>query len=97
MTVPPWDPFPGPQPPLLDGPEQFGLFVVDEMDRISGTTDRIGGATRRISGTSRGPREGAFHLTVPAGRYLLSVEAWAPEEGLGGRIRHGISDRGDSR
>ena len=70
-------PIPWPQPPLLDGPEQFGLFVVDEMDRISGT--------------SRGPREGAFHLTMPAGRYLLSVEAWAPEEGLGGRIRHGIS------
>ena len=84
-------PIPWPQPPLLDGPEQFGLFVVDEMDRISGATDRIGGATRRISGTSRGPREGAFHLTVPAGKYLLSVEAWAPEEGLGGRIRHGIS------
>ena len=105
-------PIPWPQPPLLDGPEQFGLFVVDEMDRISGTTDRIsgttdriggtmdriggtmdriGGATGRISGTSRGPREGAFHLTMPAGKYLLSVEAWAPEEGLGGRIRHGIS------
>jgi len=66
-----------PQPPLLEGAEQFGLFVVDEMDRISGT--------------SRGPREGVLHLTVPAGKYLLSVEAWAPEEGLGGRIRHGIS------
>ncbi len=70
-------PIPWPQPPLLDGPEQFGLFVVDEMGRISGT--------------SRGPCEGALHLTVAAGTYLLSVEAWAPEEGLGGRIRHGIS------
>jgi len=91
-------PIPWPPPPLLDGPEQFGLFVVDEMGQISGTTARIGDAPGRISdatdgisGTSRGPREGALHLTVPAGKYLLSVEAWAPEEGLGGRIRHGIS------
>ena len=77
-------PIPWRQPALLDGPEQFGLFVVDEAGRISGTTGRI-------SGTSGGPREGALSLTVPAGRYLLSVEAWAPEEGLGGRIRHGIT------
>ena len=70
-------PIPWPQPALLDGPEQFGLFLVDEAGRISGT--------------SRDPREGALHLTVPAGRYLLSVEAWAPEEGLGGRVRHGVT------
>ena len=90
-------PIPWPQPPLLDGPEQFGLFVVDEVGRISGTTRRIGDGTGRIGpmdrigGTSRGLREGALHLTVPAGKYLMSVESWAPEEGLGGRIRHGIS------
>ena len=77
-------PIPWPQPALLGGPEQFGLFLVDEAGRISGTTGRI-------SETSRGPREGALHLTVPAGRYLLSVETWAPQEGLGGRIRHGIT------
>ena len=66
-----------PQPALLEGPEQIGLFLVDE-----------GG---RIRGTSRNSHAGALHLTVPAGGYLLSVEAWAPEEGLGGRIRHGIA------
>ena len=66
-----------PQPALLEGPEQIGLFLVDE-----------GG---RIRGTSRNSHAGALHLTVPAGGYLLSVEAWAPEEGLGGRIRHGIT------
>ena len=66
-----------PQPALLDGPEQTGLFLVDDGGRVSGTTG--------------GLREGAFHLTVPAGRYLVSVEAWAPEDGLGGRVRHGIT------
>ena len=65
-----------PQPALLDGPEQIGLFLVDEAGQIRGT--------------SSGSRGGALHLAVPAGKYLLSVEAWAPEKGLGGRIRHGI-------
>ena len=69
-------PIPWPQPALLEGPEQIGLFLVDE-----------GG---RIMATSRNAHAGALHLTLPAGGYLLSVEAWAPEEGLGGRIRHGI-------
>ena len=69
-------PTPWPQPVLLSGPEQIGLFLVDQEGRISGT--------------SRPLREGALHLTVPADRYLVSVEAWAPEEGLGARIRHGI-------
>ena len=70
-------PIPWPQPALLEGPEQIGLFLVDE-----------GG---RIRGRSRNSHTGALHLTVPAGGYLLSVEAWAPEEGLSGRIRHGIA------
>ena len=70
-------PIPWPQPALLEGPEQIGLFLVDE-----------GG---RIRGRSRDSHTGALHLRVPAGGYLLSVEAWAPEEGLGGRIRHGIA------
>ena len=42
-------------------------------------------------GTSTNAHAGALHLTVPAGGYLVSVETWAPEEGLGGRIRHGIT------
>ena len=83
--VPAEGPIPWPQPALLHGPEQFGLFVVDEVGRISGTTTGVSG--KRDSGT----RVGALRLTVPAGAYLLSVEAWAPEEGLGGRIRHGIT------
>jgi hypothetical protein len=62
---------------LLEGPEQIGLFLVDE-----------GG---QIRGTSRNSHAGALYLNVPAGGYMLSVEAWAPEEGLGGRIRHGIT------
>ena len=70
-------PIPWPQPALLEGSEQIGLFLVDE-----------GG---RIRWTSRNAHAGALHFTVPAGGYLLSVEAWAPEEGLGGRIRHGIT------
>ena len=70
-------PIPWPQPALLDGPEQIGLFLVDEAGRIRGTSSRS--------------RVGALHLAVPAGRYLLSVEVWAPEKGLGGRLRHGIS------
>jgi len=66
-----------PRPELLDGPERFGLFLVDEAGHIDGVDN--------------GPGEGALHLEVPAGGYLMSVEAWAPEDGLGGRIRHGIS------
>jgi hypothetical protein len=65
-----------PPPALLDRPQQTGLFLVDE-----------GGRVRSATGS---PREGPLHLTVPAGPYLLSVEAWAPEEGVSGRIRHGI-------
>ena len=76
-AVPAEGPIPWPQPALLDGPEQIGLFLVDEEGRIRGT--------------SSSSRAGALYLAVPAGNYLLSVEAWAPEEGLGGRIRHGIS------
>ena len=68
---------PWPRPALLSGPAKTGLFLVDDGGRIRGT-----------SGDSR---VGALHLAVPAGRYLLSVEAWAPEEGLAGRIRHGIT------
>lgn len=67
---------PWPQPELLGGPEQFGLFLVDEGGRMRGVSRSVG--------------EGGLYLTVPAGNFLLSVEAWAPEEGLGGRIRHGI-------
>ena len=70
-------PVPWPQPALLDGPEQIGLFLVDEAGRIRGTSSNL--------------REGALWLSVPAGKYLLSVEAWAPEKGLGGRIRFGIT------
>ncbi len=70
-------PIPWPQAALLDGPEQIGLFLVDE-----------GG---QMKGTSSSSRAGALHIAVPAGKYLLSVEAWAPGEGLGGRIRHGIT------
>ncbi len=92
-------PIPWPQPALRDGPEQFGLFVVDEAGQITGTTSRLGDANRAgtniggasLGGTNTGIREGALHLTVPAGEYLLSVEAWAPEEGLGGRVRHGVA------
>ena len=65
-----------PQPALLDGPEQIGLFLVDEAGRVRGTSSNL--------------REGALYLAVPAEKYLLSVEAWAPEKGLGGRLRHGI-------
>ena len=70
-------PIPWPLPALLDGPEQIGLFLVDEDGQMKGT--------------SRSSRAGELHLEVPAGKYLLSVEAWAAEEGLGGRIRHGIT------
>ncbi len=75
--VPNGGPSAWPRPSLLAGPQRNGLFLVDE-----------GGRVRRTSGN---PREGAFHLSVPAGRYLLSVEAWAPDDGIGGRVRHGIT------
>ena len=65
--------FPWPQPALLDGPEQIGLFLVDEAGRIKRTSSSLS--------------EGIVHIAVPTGKYLLSVEAWAPEKGLGGRIR----------
>jgi hypothetical protein len=69
--------FPWPQPALLDGPEQIGLFLVDEAGRIKRTSSSLS--------------EGIVHIVVPTGKYLLSVEAWAPEKGLGGRIRQGIT------
>ena len=76
LTSAPRDPIAWPQPALLDGPEQIGLFLVDEAGRVRGTSSNL--------------REGALYLAVPAEKYLLSVEAWAPEKGLGGRLRHGI-------
>ena len=66
-----------PQPPLLDGPERVGLFLV--------------GREGEFHGVSRERREGAIELTVPVGDYLVSVEAWSPPEGVAGRRRHGIS------
>ena len=66
-----------PQPPLLDGPERVGIFLV--------------GTKGEFHGVSREWREGAVELTVPVGDYLVSVEAWAPSEGVAGRRRHGIS------
>ena len=70
-------PIPWPQPALLDGPERIGLFLVDEGGQVKGTSSSSGAGT--------------LHIVVPAGKYLLSAEAWDPEEGLGGRIRHGIT------
>ena len=69
--------FPWPQPALLDGPEQIGLFLVDEAGRIKRTSSSLS--------------EGSGHIAGPTGKYLLSVEAWAPEKGLAGRIRQGIT------
>ena len=66
-----------PQPALLDGPERVGLFLVGRKDRFHEV--------------SREGSEGAFELTVPAGDYVVSVEAWSPTEGVAGRLRHGIS------
>lgn len=66
-----------PQPALLDGPERAGLFLL--------------GRKGRLHEVSRKGSEGAFELTVPAGDYVVSVEAWSPTEGLAGRLRHGIS------
>ena len=75
--VPGRGPIPWPQPALFDGPEQIGLFLVDEAGRIRRTSTSL--------------PEGTLHLVAPAGKYLLSVEAWDPEKGLAGRIRHGIT------
>ena len=59
-----------PQPALLDGPERAGLFLL--------------GRKGRLHEVSRKGSEGAFELTVPAGDYVVSVEAWSPTEGCGG-------------
>ena len=73
----PRGPIAWPQPALLDRPEQVGLFLLGRRGEFHETT-----AERR---------EGALELTVPAGDYLVSVEAWSPREGAAGRRRHGIS------
>ncbi len=64
-------------PEAPDAPDQVGLFLLDPARRFR--------EARAVGG-----REGVLALTVPAGKYLISVEAWAPSEGRGGRVRHGI-------
>ena len=64
-------------PEPSDVADQVGLFLVDPARRFR---------EARV----RGGREAVLTLRVPAGEYLMSVEAWAPSEGRGGRIRHGI-------
>ncbi len=76
-SIEPAGPLPWAQPPLLDEPDQIGLFLIDPENRIH--------EARRLGGS-----EGVAALSVPAGRYLMSLEAWAPAEGRGGRVRHGV-------
>ena len=65
------------QPELLDRPDQIGLFLIDSENRL-----------REVR--SRGESEGVIAVSVAAGRYFMSLEAWAPKEGRAGRVRHGI-------
>ena len=70
-------PFAWAQPGLLDEPDQVGLFLIDSERRFR-------------EARHRGDSESVLALSVPAGRYLLSLEAWVPTTGRGGRLRHGI-------
>ena len=70
--------FSWPRPALLAEPPQVGLFLLDTLGEIS--------EKRHVGASAR-----ALTLTVPAGGYLISVEAWEPGEGRAGRIRHGIA------
>ncbi len=73
----PEGPLPWAQPVSLAGPDRVGLFLIDPDGRIS--------EARRV-----GEGVGVLTLSVPAGSYFMSLEAWAPSDGRGGRIRHGI-------
>ena len=64
-------------PALLAEVDQVGLFLIHPERRID-------------EARARGEAAGVLALSVAAGRYLLSVEAWAPSTGRGGRVRHGI-------
>ncbi len=74
---PPDGPFPWAQPALLDEPDRVGLFLIDRERTVSGV--RSVGASADV-----------LTLSVPAGDYLMSLEAWSPSDGRGWRIRHGI-------
>lgn len=70
-------PFAWAQPGLPDEPDQVGLFLIDSERRFR-------------EARHRGDSESVLALSVPAGRYLMSLEAWVPTTGRGGRLRHGI-------
>jgi hypothetical protein len=63
--------------PFQGMPPRRGLYLVPvEGDSVRGIT---------------GPAEGGpLVLEVPAGRYLASLEVWAPELGRAGRLRRGL-------
>lgn len=73
--------------PWLDPPDgegredRGGLFLVP-----LGTGD----SAHIASATSRGSTEGRELVDVPAGRYLVSVEAWSPRRRRAGRYRRGL-------
>jgi hypothetical protein len=64
--------------PFRGMPRRRGLYLVPvEGDTVHGIT---------------GPEEGGpLVLELPAGRYLASLEVWAPELGRAGRIRRGVA------
>ncbi len=73
----PEGPLPWAQPEFLDQPAQVGLFLIDPENGLR--------EARRF-----GESEGVLALSAPAGRYLMSLEAWAPDERRAGRIRLGL-------
>ena len=66
-----------PEEPEVAAPVESALFLVDES------------TSERYEVHGEGP-EGAFQLYVPNGHYIVSVEAFSPDEQKAWRDRHGV-------
>lgn len=64
-----------------DRPLAAGLFVVDSAGGVRGTSTPVA------------PARGALVLTVPTGRYVVSVEALDRDDSVAARARYGLGAR----
>lgn len=64
-----------------DRPLDAGLFVVDSAGALRGTS------------AHPAPSRGALTLTVPAGRYVVSVEVLDRDDSVAARARYGLGSR----
>lgn len=73
--------------PAFEPPRAFAGRSV-EAGLVLASLDSAG---RRVERRTRRAGQGTLWVMAPAGRWVVGLEVWAPEQGLAGRLRRGIT------